>query len=114
MYHDGDYSWEDPLVPIPNTTVKLSHVDDIWLETARENRSLPSTLWELVWYEFFFLFFVSSQIDRVPAKQVFWREEEQSNKCWNLRICEQMIKNESCDEETARENKAMRKRHALD
>ena len=43
MNHDGDYSCKDPLVPIPNTKVKLTHVEDIWLETARENRSLPST-----------------------------------------------------------------------
>ena len=70
MYHDGDYSWEDPLVPIPNTTVKLSHVDDIWLETARENRSLPSTWWELVWYGFFFLRQVSSQIDKGSHKTI--------------------------------------------
>ena len=28
-------------VPIPNTEVKLVGVQDTWLETARENRSLP-------------------------------------------------------------------------
>ena len=43
MSDDGDYSCEDPLVPIPNTTVKLTHADNIWLETAREDRTLPST-----------------------------------------------------------------------
>ena len=32
---------EDPPVPIPNTEVKLIHVEDTWLETARENRSMP-------------------------------------------------------------------------
>ena len=29
---------EDPPVPIPNTEVKLIHVEDTWLATARENR----------------------------------------------------------------------------
>ena len=43
MNHDGDYSWKVPLVPIPNTKVKLSRADNIWLETAREDKSLPST-----------------------------------------------------------------------
>ena len=33
---------EDPPVPIPNTEVKLIHVEDTWLETARENRSMPA------------------------------------------------------------------------
>ena len=29
---------EDPPVPIPNTEVKLSHADNSWLATAREDR----------------------------------------------------------------------------
>ena len=29
---------EDPPVPIPNTEVKLTSVDNTWLETAREDR----------------------------------------------------------------------------
>ena len=33
---------EDPPVPIPNTEVKLIRVEDTWLETARENRSMPA------------------------------------------------------------------------
>ena len=37
----GDYNGEDTPVPIPNTEVKLSSAEDTWLETARENRSLP-------------------------------------------------------------------------
>ena len=40
----GDNSCEDPLVPIPNTKVKLTNADNIWLETAREDRKLPSTI----------------------------------------------------------------------
>ena len=40
---DGDNSCEDPLVPIPNTKVKLTNADNIWWETAREDRKLPST-----------------------------------------------------------------------
>ena len=34
----GDDSKEDPPVPIPNTEVKLLHVDDTWWVTARESR----------------------------------------------------------------------------
>ena len=34
----GDDSKEDPPVPMPNTEVKLLHVDDTWRETARESR----------------------------------------------------------------------------
>ena len=37
----GGYNGEATPVPIPNTEVKLSRADDTWLETARENRSLP-------------------------------------------------------------------------
>ena len=36
---DGD---EGPPVPIPNTEVKLISVEDTWLETARENREMPT------------------------------------------------------------------------
>ena len=39
---DGDDSEEDPPVPIPNTEVKLFSVEDTWLETARENREMPT------------------------------------------------------------------------
>ena len=38
----GVYGNEVPPVPIPNTEVKLIHVEDTWLETARENRSMPA------------------------------------------------------------------------
>ena len=34
----GDDSKEDPPVPMPNTEVKLFHVDDTWRGTARESR----------------------------------------------------------------------------
>ena len=33
---------EVPPVPIPNTEVKLIRVEDTWLATARENRSMPA------------------------------------------------------------------------
>ena len=36
-----DYS-EGPPVPIPNTEVKLVCADDTWLETARDNRLMPT------------------------------------------------------------------------
>ena len=32
---------EDPPVPIPNTEVKLTSVDNTWLATAREDRATP-------------------------------------------------------------------------
>ena len=40
IYHCGDDSGEVPPVPIPNTEVKLLIVEDTWLATARENRTL--------------------------------------------------------------------------
>ena len=38
----GVYCDEGPPVPIPNTEVKLIHVDDTWLVTARETKSVPT------------------------------------------------------------------------
>ena len=32
---------QEPPVPIPNTEVKLHRADDTYLETGRENRTLP-------------------------------------------------------------------------
>ena len=32
---------EDPPVPIPNTEVKLISVENTWLETAWEDRTMP-------------------------------------------------------------------------
>ena len=40
----GDNSLRDPPVPIPNTEVKPQHADGIWLETARESRSSPDSI----------------------------------------------------------------------
>ena len=37
----GAYGSEVTPVPIPNTEVKLTHVDDTWLATARETKSVP-------------------------------------------------------------------------
>ena len=33
---------EVPPVPIPNTEVKLTRVEDTWLVTAWENRAMPT------------------------------------------------------------------------
>ena len=33
---------EDPPVPIPNTEVKLMGAENTWLETAREDRTMPA------------------------------------------------------------------------
>ena len=41
LNHSGGYNGEATPVPIPNTEVKLVGVQDTWLETAWENRSLP-------------------------------------------------------------------------
>ena len=39
----GDDSWRAPPVPIPNTEVKPLSAESTWLETARENRTLPDS-----------------------------------------------------------------------
>ena len=41
LNHSGGYYGEATPVPIPNTEVKLTSVDNTWLATAREDRSLP-------------------------------------------------------------------------
>ena len=38
----GVNSDEDTPVPIPNTEVKLINVDDTWLATPRESRTMPA------------------------------------------------------------------------
>ena len=38
----GVYDGEGPPVPIPNTVVKLTSAENTWLETARENKSMPT------------------------------------------------------------------------
>ena len=38
----GVYSDEVTPVPIPNTEVKLIDVDDTWLATTRESRTMPA------------------------------------------------------------------------
>ena len=40
----GVYDEEVPPVPIPNTVVKLLGAENTWLETARENRAMPTLL----------------------------------------------------------------------
>ena len=39
----GVNGYEVPPVPIPNTEVKLIHVENTWLVTAREFRSVPAS-----------------------------------------------------------------------
>ena len=39
---DGVYDVEVPPVPIPNTVVKLNSAYNTWLDTAREDWSMPS------------------------------------------------------------------------
>ena len=39
----SDINVEGPPVPIPNTAVKLNSAENTWLETARENRSTPTS-----------------------------------------------------------------------
>ena len=41
----GGNDGEVPPVPIPNTEVKLSSAESTWLETAREDRSLPDPIY---------------------------------------------------------------------
>ena len=41
-YIVGAYGNEVTPVPIPNTEVKLIRVDDTWLATARETKSVPT------------------------------------------------------------------------
>ena len=41
----GGNDGEVPPVPIPNTAVKLSSAESTWLETAREDKSLPDSLY---------------------------------------------------------------------
>ena len=38
---------EVPPVPIPNTVVKLLGAENTWLETARENKTMPTLLLKL-------------------------------------------------------------------
>ena len=39
----GANGGEVPPVPIPNTEVKLSSAESTWLDTAREDKSLPDS-----------------------------------------------------------------------
>ena len=38
----------DPPVPIPNTEVKTLRAESTWLETAREDRSLPDSIYSSI------------------------------------------------------------------
>ena len=44
----GDDGEGVPPVPIPNTEVKPFSADGTWLETARESRSLPESIFEVL------------------------------------------------------------------
>jgi hypothetical protein len=41
-YIAGAHSDEVPPVPIPNTAVKLISADNTWMETSREDKSVPA------------------------------------------------------------------------
>ena len=41
--HCGGNGLGVPPVPIPNTEVKLSSAESTWLDTAREDKSLPDS-----------------------------------------------------------------------
>ena len=49
----GAYGNEVTPVPIPNTEVKLIYVDDTWLVTARETKSVPTLLKDCFLQSFF-------------------------------------------------------------
>ena len=53
----GDNSLRDPPVPIPNTEVKPQHADGTWLETARESRSSPDSIFSRSLFSMTALFF---------------------------------------------------------
>lgn len=40
----GDHSMGDPPVLIPNTVVKPHRAESTWLDTAREDRTLPISI----------------------------------------------------------------------
>ena len=44
----GGNDGEVPPVPIPNTEVKLSSAESTWLDTAREDKSLPDSYLPLI------------------------------------------------------------------
>ena len=46
------FNSEGPPVPIPNTEVKLVCAENTWLETARENRAMPTLLFFIYTEEF--------------------------------------------------------------
>ena len=71
----GDDSCEDPLVPIPNTKVKLTNAENIWLETAREDRKLPSTRKRRLRYYSKSFFIILNLFDKLLEKSIIFMEE---------------------------------------
>ena len=90
---DGD---EGTPVPIPNTEVKLISVEDTWLETARENRKMPTSRARPIGRAFSFAIRAFSaqthQNRRKPAH--FPPASPPGRKCANLRRFAR--KNENC------------------
>ena len=43
-------------VPIPNTVVKLIYADNTWLATAWEDRTMPTSKTELIFFSSVFLY----------------------------------------------------------
>ena len=58
----GVYDEEVPPVPIPNTVVKLLGAENTWLETARENRAMPT----------FSFFMPQNQRETIPSSLFFF------------------------------------------
>ena len=67
----GIYGIEGTPVPIPNTEVKLNSVEDTWMATSRENRTVPTLIFlhssvgrahDCVHAVFFFFFFRDSSL----------------------------------------------------
>ena len=55
---------EDTPVPIPNTEVKLMGVDNTWLATAREDRTMPVRKAESTLGNVLFAIFLLSSVGR--------------------------------------------------
>ena len=61
--------YEGPPVPIPNTEVKLTSVENTWLETAWEDRAAPvQTVRKLVLYGLFDVYSSESKRSLIWAR----------------------------------------------
>ena len=76
LSHSGGYYGEATPVPIPNTEVKLTSVNNTRLATAREDRSLPDYMTPLSQYGegvFFLLFYFLRKMSYYNCvKMIYW------------------------------------------